>query len=178
LLTIWKISSHRMTCETNTMESGWRLVTKLCLKPRITPTQKVRPCDVQELIHTLKRRKACGTGGIPNEYFRHLSRRLLVHLTHLFNHCFRSSNFPSSWKGAEVIALLKAGKDTKFPQNLRPIGLLSTTRKIFEKVIQKLVQRHLDENDLLNTNQFGFRARHSTKLQCMRLTDHVNLNFI
>jgi hypothetical protein len=30
---------------------------------------------------------------------------------------------------------------------------------------------------LLSASQFGFRARHSTTLQCMRLTDHVTLNF-
>jgi hypothetical protein len=59
---------------------------------------------------------------------------------------------------------------------LRPISLLSTTGKLFEKVIQKIVQRHLDYNNLLNVSQFGFRARHSTTLQCMRNTDHITLN--
>jgi hypothetical protein len=28
-----------------------------------------------------------------------------------------------------------------------------------------------------NARQFGFRARHSTTLQCLRLAGHVNLNF-
>jgi retron-type reverse transcriptase len=82
-----------------------------------------------------------------------------------------------SWKEAKAITLPKPGKDPKFPQNLRPIILLSTTGKLFDKVILKIVQRHLEERDLLNANQFGFRARHSTTLQCMRLTDHVTLNF-
>jgi retron-type reverse transcriptase len=35
----------------------------------------------------------------------------------------------------------------------------------------------MGERDLPNANQFGFRAGHSTTLQCMILTDHVTLNF-
>jgi hypothetical protein len=54
---------------------------------------------------------------------------------------------------------------------------LSTTGKLFEKVIPKIVQRHVEEKGLLNASEFGFRARHSTTIQCMRLADHVTLNF-
>jgi hypothetical protein len=74
------------------------------------------------------------------------------------------------------MALSKPGKDSKFPQNLRPISLLSKTGKLFEKVILKIVQRHIGKKGLLNACQFGFRSRHSTTLQCMRLIDHVTLN--
>jgi hypothetical protein len=49
--------------------------------------------------------------------------------------------------------------------------------KLLEKVILKIVQRHTGEKGLLNAGQFGLRACHSTTLQCMRLTDHVTLNF-
>jgi hypothetical protein len=38
-------------------------------------------------------------------------------------------------------------------------------------------QKHIEGKGMLNASQFGFRARHSTTLQCMRLTDHVTLNF-
>jgi hypothetical protein len=101
----------------------------------------------------------------------------MVHLTHLINHCILLSHFPTPWKEAKVIALPKPGKDTKFPQNLRPISLLSSTGKVFEKVILEIVNRHIGEKNLLNASQFGFRARHSTTLQCMRLADLVTFHF-
>jgi hypothetical protein len=104
-----------------------------------TPLEKVRPCDIQKLIKSLKLRKACGSDGIPNECLRHLPRRPQVRLTHLFNYCLRLSHFPKSWKEEKVIMLPKTGKDTKFPQNLSPISLSSTMGKLFEEVILKIV---------------------------------------
>jgi hypothetical protein len=98
------------------------------------PPQRVRPCEVQKLIGFLKLSKACGIDGIPNESLRHFTRRLMVHLTHLCNHGLRLSHFPNPWKEAKII-MPKPGKDPKFPQNLRPISLLPTTGKLFEKVI-------------------------------------------
>jgi hypothetical protein len=76
-----------------------------------------------------------------------------------------------------VIALPKPGKDPKFLQNLRPISLLSSTGKVFEKVILEIVKKHIRKKNLLNASQFGFRANHSTTLQCMSLADHVTLKF-
>jgi hypothetical protein len=75
-----------------------------------------------------------------------------------------------------VLTLPKPGKDTKLPPNLRPVSLLPTTGKLLEKVILKMVQRHIEDKGLLNASQFGFRARHSTTLQYMRLSGHVTLN--
>jgi hypothetical protein len=38
------------------------------------PRYRIRPCDLQKLITSLKLRKACGIDGIPNECLRHLPR--------------------------------------------------------------------------------------------------------
>jgi hypothetical protein len=100
----------------------------------------------------LKLRKACGIDGIPNECLRHLPRRPLVHLTHLLNHCTRLPHLPNPWKEAKIITLPKPGKDPKLPQNLRPISLLPTTDKLFEKVILKFVQNNIEEISLLNAS--------------------------
>jgi hypothetical protein len=86
-------------------------------------------------------------------------------------------HFPSSWKEAKVITLPKPGKDPKFPQNLRLISFLSTNSKLSEAVILGIIQRHTEKNNIVNLCQFCLCACHSTTLQCMRLTDHVTLNF-
>jgi len=49
-----------------------------------------------------------------------------------------------------VTTLSKPGEDPKFLQNLRPIGLLSTTGKLFDKIVLKIVQGHVEENNLPN----------------------------
>jgi len=39
-IAVWNIGSHHTTCLTNSTKSGWRVMSKLCLKPRTTPPQK------------------------------------------------------------------------------------------------------------------------------------------
>jgi hypothetical protein len=70
----------------------------------------------------------------------------------------------------------KPGKDLEFPQNVHPSRLLFTARKLFEKVILKIFQRHSEERGLLNASQFGFCVHNNMALQRMRLMDHVTLN--
>jgi hypothetical protein len=169
-----------MTCVKKTMNGGWRLEPKLCSKLQIAtspPHQRIRPCHLQKLLNSLKLKKVCGIDAIPNECLGHLPRRPLVQLTHLNNYCIRLSLFPTSWKEPKAEALPKPGKDPKLPQNLRPISLLSSTGKVFEKVIFEIVKRHIGERNIFNASQFGFHARHSTTLQCIRIADHVTLNF-
>jgi hypothetical protein len=139
------------------------------LKPW-TEVPRQRLCDVLKIINSLKLRKAWGTHGIPNDCLRHLSKRPMVHLTHLFNQCCGCRIF-HHLGGSKVITSPKPGKDPKFPQNLRQISI-STTGRLSEKVILTTVQRHAEKDNVLNACQFGFRARHSTMLQFMRLTDH------
>jgi hypothetical protein len=139
--------------------------------------KKVRPCIVHKLTNLLKLGKVCGLDGISNDFLRHLPKRPLIYFTHLFNHCLRLSDFPKPWKETKVLTLPTLSKDPRFPQNLCPISLLSTAGKLFEKVFLKIFQRHTEERGLHIASQIGFRAHHSVTFQCMRLTEHVTLNF-
>ena len=50
----------------------------------------------------------------------------------LFNKSLHQNIFPTDWKLAHVIPLFKAG-DKSFPSNYRPVSLLFSVSKIFEK---------------------------------------------
>jgi hypothetical protein len=49
--------------------------------------------------------------------------------------------------------------------------------KLFEKNILRTIQKHTKERNSINASQFAFRADHNMTLQCMRLADHVTVNF-
>jgi hypothetical protein len=77
-----------------------------------------QPCDISKETQSLKLGKACGFDGIPKECIQHLPRRVLVHLTPLFNHHLCLGHFLASWKKAKIISLLKPSKDLKFTPKL------------------------------------------------------------
>jgi hypothetical protein len=136
-----------------------------------------RPCDVSKEVESLKLGKACGFDSIPNECLRHLPRRPLVHLSHLFNHCLRIGHLLAPGKETKIITLPKPSKDPEFPQILLPISLLSITGKLFEKLILRTIQKYTEERILLSASQFGFRAHRCMTIFNMRLADHITLNF-
>jgi hypothetical protein len=74
----------------------------------------------------------------------------------------------------KFVTLLKSGKDTKFPKDLRPISFLSTRDKLVKKVILK---KCIEEKDPLNASQFGIHPLDSTALERVRLIDYIALNF-
>jgi hypothetical protein len=113
--TAWKISSRTMTlCDESHERRVETRVEALLEAVHKKPPERIRPCDLQKIINSLKLRKSCGIYVIPNECLRHLPRRTLVYLTHLFTLCLRLSHYPKSWKEAKIITLPKPGKDSQF----------------------------------------------------------------
>ena len=63
---------------------------------------------------------------------------------------------------------------TNFFSNYRPISLLPSISKIFEKVIFNQMSEYFENNDLIFKNQYGFRKNHSTEFASLHLTDYLN----
>ena len=58
-----------------------------------------------------------------------------------------------------MVLIPKVERDTINPSNYRPISLLENIGKILERIINERLQRHLEDNKLLNKRQFGFRKK-------------------
>ena len=79
---------------------------------------------------------------------------------------------PDSLKNAKIIPLYKKGNINSIT-NYRPISLLPTLSKVFERVIFNQLYLYLDHNNLLSEEQYGFRANHSAELAAINLADYI-----
>ena len=94
-------------------------------------------------------------------------------LTYLFNAILRLHYWPHSHKVAEIILILKPGKDPKDVTSYRPISLLPTPAKLLEKLILRRTDPDHTAKDWIPHHQFGFRRAHSTSRQCHRITHTI-----
>lgn len=79
----------------------------------------------------------------------------------LFNQSVENGVFPNCLKHATVIPIYKHGSKDSIG-NYRPISLLSTFSKIFEKLMKKHLLNFIEKKSILCPQQFGFRKGLST----------------
>lgn len=74
---------------------------------------------------------------------------------------FAHGHFPPAWKRATVIGIHKSGKKTNILDSYRPISLLNTLGKVYERLPLSRFLKVVSENKIISIEQFGFRAKHS-----------------
>ena len=133
------------------------------------------PGTIQKIISNLRKKKAPGEDQITNTALKFLPNNILLSLTQIINCSLRICYFPRAWKKAVIISIPKPGKDHKLPANYRPIALLSSISKIYERIILSHLQTNL--RNKIRPEQFAFRPEHSTTLQLTKLTHQLSQNF-
>ncbi|XP_053378589.1 uncharacterized protein LOC128548180 [Mercenaria mercenaria] len=121
----------------------------------------LRPVEFEDVLKSLQVDKAAGPDGISNRLLREISHELSFPLCKLFNASLQSCTLPSAWKEAHVTAIHKKG-DALLPSNYRPVSLLNTTEKVFERLVFRHVFNHLQDINFLTTAQSGFIPGDST----------------
>jgi hypothetical protein len=85
--------------------------------------------------------------------------------------------FPTRLKYAEIKPLYKKG-DLANISSYRPISLLTSFSKIFEKITYNKLIRHLNYNHILADEQFGFRTNSSMDLASYKLINDILMSLL
>lgn len=84
-------------------------------------------------------------------------------MKHIYNASLSSGIFPSNFKKAILKFMPKPNKDDTQVLNYRPISLLETVGKVYEKLKDKRLRHQMGRNDLYNKEQHCGRPQRGTQ---------------
>ena len=145
------------------------------LPPRISDSFYLAPTckdDVLLEIKKMKPMKAPGHDSIGTKIIQLCPEVFAENLSKIFNNAILRGAYPDALKIAKIIALFKSGTKAN-PNNYRPISLLSHFDKIFEKILCKRLVAFLEQKQILNCHQYGFRKLYSTAMALIEITDNI-----
>jgi len=123
---------------------------------------------IASLVNTLPKRPPYAT-------VKNLGPSGLKWLAAFFSTCMRLNLLPKIWRKANIMSILKPGKDAKVAKSYRPISLLCVPFKILERVILSRITPYIEK--CLPDFQAGFRAGRSTIDQVLQLCSTVEDGF-
>ena len=128
--------------------------------------------DVLKLIHEMDNKSSSGNDCISNKMLKYIKNEISKAVALIINQMLNSGIFPNRLKISKIIPVYKKG-NANLLNNYRPISLLPTISKIFERVIYNQLYNYFIDNQLLSEQQYGFRAKHSTELAVLKLVDYI-----
>lgn len=119
---------------------------------------------IHELNAALSQCKGSSPGpdNIRYEMITHLDVNAKNYLLGFYNNIWKNKVLPDNWRKALVIPILKPGKDSSNKNNYRPISLTNCLCKVLERMVNKRLVWFLEENNVLDINQSGFRRNRGT----------------
>ena len=116
----------------------------------------------KELI-SLNVKKGPGPDNFNVKVLYMVADRIAPHLTYLFNGCVNEGIYPDTFKVSKCVAIYKGNKlDPDDPVSYRPISILNSTNKLFERLLYNQLYHYLESNKLIPHIQYGYRKNRST----------------
>jgi hypothetical protein len=128
--------------------------------------------SVQAELRKLKKKKAAGLDDIPPSSLKDAADVLSGPLTIIINLSFKTGVFPTDWKSSKLTPVHKSGAKDCI-ENYRPISVIPAISKIIERMVRRQLSAYLENNNLLDDCQFGFRQNRSTELATALFTDSI-----
>ena len=130
--------------------------------------------EIIDIVLHMKMSKSCGFDDISSSIVKKIIYYIASPLSHIFNISLVTGKVPSKLKIGKIIPVFKKG-DSHLFANYRPITLLPCFSKILERLIYNRLLSHLNNNNLLNDSQYGFRSNHSCDSALIDLHDKLNI---
>ena len=126
--------------------------------------------ELKKLLTKQKPNKASGPDDIHPRILKEAAEEIALPLYLIFKESTEKGLIPEEWKLAHVIPIFKKGSK-KSAGNYRPVSLTSVVCKVLETIIRDQIMKHLQDNNLLSDQQYGFRGHRSTTLQLLRVME-------
>ena len=168
-------NSHSNNLSADDITKATRCTKSFCSNNLSTMTDRhifpfMSVSDLLNYLQSLKPKKSSSFDNISVFMLKLAAPRIVSSLVYIYNLCISHSYFPTMFKRALVIPIHKKG-DHNIPTNYRPISLISSLSKPFERHIYLCISRHLSQYNLLNDNQSGFRTHHSCQTALIKANE-------
>ena len=130
------------------------------------------PDEVENIIAKLDPNKAADIYGISTKLVKDGGIVMTEIITFLFNMSISQGKFPDALKNAKVVPIHKDDSRLEM-SNYRPISLLPTLSKIFEKLMYARLISFFSKHNILYENQFGFQSNMSTEYAVNQVLNYI-----
>ena len=128
--------------------------------------------EIEKIINFLRMKNSYGYNEISTKVLKISAPFISSLLCYICNKSMLSAIFPARLKYATVKPLLKRGNKEDVA-NYRPFSLLTSFSKVSERLTYDRLLNHIQTNNILCAEQFGFRASLSTEKASYELIDHI-----
>lgn len=124
------------------------------------------------------KRSSPGDDNITYEMIKNLSLSMQLYILQVFNKIWSERLFPTAWRKAIIIPILKPGKPISEPASYRPICLTSCLCKVMERMVYKRLTWLIESKKLLHDNQGGSREGRNPVEHLIAMENAVQNAFI
>ena len=128
--------------------------------------------EIFDIICSLNCKRSSGYDEIPLDIVHLTAPQIAFPLSLIINCSISSGIFPNSLKIAKICPIFKNG-DNRSLSNYRPISVLPSFSKIFEKAIYNRLLHFLNSNNSITNCQYGFRRNQSTYMALLNMHDKI-----
>jgi hypothetical protein len=124
----------------------------------------------------MKGKKSSGLDQVSNFIIKLLPPTYIESLVHRFNHWLNEGRYPDFWKTSKIVTLNKLKAGIPRSNQTRPISLLATHSKLFEKVLLDRIRSWVEGNKLVPSEQSGFRMNCLLQTRVLSIFQEVQNN--